>query len=95
MKSSPYTGKIQYSFEKAPRCGAMARSNNGLPCRSPAVRGKQRCRMHGGGKGSGAQVGNTNALKHGATTAKIKGFKKTVKQLIKRSKDLAKELGVC
>ena len=30
----------------APRCGARTRA--GCPCRSPAVRGKQRCRMHGG-----------------------------------------------
>src|SRR5271157_2872335 len=29
-----------------PRCGAHTRS--GCPCRSPAVRGKLRCRMHGG-----------------------------------------------
>jgi hypothetical protein len=30
----------------APRCGARARS--GCPCQAPAVRGKRRCRMHGG-----------------------------------------------
>ena len=30
----------------APRCGARTRRNQ--PCRAPAVRGKQRCRMHGG-----------------------------------------------
>jgi hypothetical protein len=33
---------------KAPRCGARARTRGGLPCRQPAVRGKRRCRMHGG-----------------------------------------------
>jgi hypothetical protein len=32
---------------KAPRCGAHSR-RTGLPCRAPAIRGKQRCRMHGG-----------------------------------------------
>jgi hypothetical protein len=32
---------------KAPRCGAHSR-RTGLPCRAPAVRGKQRCRLHGG-----------------------------------------------
>jgi hypothetical protein len=30
----------------APRCGARTRA--GCPCRSPAIRGKLRCRMHGG-----------------------------------------------
>src|SRR5208282_5048931 len=30
----------------APRCGA--RTRGGCPCRAPAIRGKLRCRMHGG-----------------------------------------------
>lgn len=30
----------------APRCGARARA--GTPCRCPAVRGRKRCRLHGG-----------------------------------------------
>jgi hypothetical protein len=30
----------------APRCGAKTRK--GTPCKGPAVRGKKRCRMHGG-----------------------------------------------
>lgn len=30
----------------APRCGAKTRS--GDPCKSPAIHGKARCRMHGG-----------------------------------------------
>lgn len=45
------------------RCGARTRS--GRPCRNLPVTGKVRCRMHGGAHGSGAQPGNTNALKHG------------------------------
>ncbi len=51
---------------ESPRCGAKTRS--GRPCSSPAVRGKKRCRMHGGAKGSGAPLGNQNALKHGLYT---------------------------
>ena len=50
----------------SPRCGANPRS--GRPCRSPAVNGKKRCRMHGGAAGSGAPLGNKNALKHGHYT---------------------------
>ncbi|MFZ2065123.1 MAG: HGGxSTG domain-containing protein [Xanthobacteraceae bacterium] len=47
----------------SPRCGAKTRS--GKPCMSPAVRGKKRCRMHGGARGSGAPKGNQNAVKRG------------------------------
>jgi len=50
----------------APRCGAQTRA--GAPCRSPAVGGAARCRMHGG-QGSGAPRGNRNAWKHGARSA--------------------------
>ena len=50
-------------MNRAPQCGARTRS--GKPCRSPAVRGKRRCRMHGGAAGSGAPVGNKNAFRHG------------------------------
>lgn len=44
-------------------CGAKTRS--GQPCKSAPVKGKKRCRMHGGAQGSGAPMGNQNALKHG------------------------------
>lgn len=51
----------------APRCGARTRA--GTACRSPAVHGRSRCRMHGcgGGKlrGSGAPRRNRNAWKDG------------------------------
>ena len=47
----------------APRCGARTRA--GTHCRAPRVRGKSRCRMHGGAKRSGGQAGNRNAFKNG------------------------------
>ncbi|MES2497153.1 MAG: HGGxSTG domain-containing protein [Pseudomonadota bacterium] len=53
----------------APRCGARTRA--GHLCRSPAVGGRHRCRMHGG-KGSGAPRGNRNAWKHGGRSAWIR-----------------------
>src|ERR1700730_12931429 len=43
------------------RCGAKTRS--GRPCNSPSVRGKTRCRMHGGAMGSGAPRDNQNDAK--------------------------------
>ena len=62
------------SAHLARRCGAKTRA--GTPCRSPAVKGKQRCRMHGGSS-PGAPKGNRNAVKHGryTTTRKIEHFK--------------------
>src|SRR6476661_992980 len=50
----------------SPRCGAKTR--RGTFCRSPAVGGKKRCRMHGGARGTGAPAGNKDALKHGSYT---------------------------
>ena len=50
----------------SPRCGAKIRC--GGSCRSPAVRGKRRCRMHGGAPESGAPKRNRNARKHGRFT---------------------------
>jgi hypothetical protein len=48
----------------AARCGATTRS--GTPCRSPAVTGRRRCRMHGGAPGSGGPKGRRNGnYKHG------------------------------
>jgi hypothetical protein len=50
----------------SPRCGAKTRTAGA--CRAPAVRGKMRCRMHGGAEGSGAPRANRNARKHGLFT---------------------------
>jgi glucans biosynthesis protein len=55
--------RVELPMNRAPRCGA--RTRKGKPCRSPAVGGKHRCRMHGGAHGSGAQPGNRNAFRHG------------------------------
>ena len=51
----------------APRCLAMTRM--GTACQSPAVKGRKRCRMHGG-TNPGAPKGNQNARKHGGYSAK-------------------------
>ncbi len=50
----------------SPRCGAKTRA--GGSCRAGAVRGRKRCRMHGGAKGSGGQKRNRNARRHGLFT---------------------------
>lgn len=38
----------------APRCGA-ARKSDGKPCQRPALKGRTRCRLHGGASGRGDQ----------------------------------------
>jgi hypothetical protein len=93
MKMTSCNEKKHYAFDNAPRCGARTKHSHGKPCRSPSVRGKKRCRIHGGSSGSGATSGNTNALKHGLTPEKIKKFRKKVKELLKTTtlKTLAKK----
>ncbi|WP_407925529.1 HGGxSTG domain-containing protein [Geminicoccus flavidas] len=48
----------RWPMQDCPRCGA--RTRQGTACLAPAVRGKKRCRMHGGAKGSGGQSGRAN-----------------------------------
>jgi len=70
----------------APRCNARTRS--GPPCRSPAVSGKKRCRMHGGAKGSGAPKRNQNALKHGAYTKEAFQRRDEMRNLLREARKL-------
>ena len=66
------------------RCGA--RTRGGKPCRSPAVRGKRRCRMHGGAAGSGAPIGNKNALRHGLYTAEAIARRRELTAMIRMAR---------
>jgi uncharacterized protein YjcR len=68
------------------RCGAKTRS--GSPCRSPAVSGKKRCRMHGGARGSGAPRGNKNAFKHGLYAREAIGERRHIQELMRQSRKL-------
>lgn len=65
------------------RCGAKTRS--GKPCQSPAVKGKKRCRMHGGAEGSGAPKGNQNALKFGHYTKRAIEERRELRRLIREA----------
>lgn len=69
----------------SPRCGAKTRK--GTPCRSPAVGGKARCRMHGGAKGSGAPRGNANALKHGHFTRKALEERRMLSRMLREMRE--------
>jgi len=68
------------------RCGAKIRC--GGWCRAPAVRGKRRCRMHGGVPKSGAPAANRNARKHGLFTKDAVAERKRVRDLLGEARKL-------
>lgn len=72
------------------RCGAKTR--NGGACRSPAVHGKKRCRMHGGAEGSGAPRANQNARKHGLFTEKASAERRQIQALLREARKLLEEM---
>ena len=74
----------------SPRCGAKSRA--GGSCRAPAVRGKRRCRMHGGAAGSGGQKGNRNARRHGRFTAEAIAERKQIECLLGESRKFLKAM---
>ena len=80
------------AMHQARRCGAKTR--NGSPCKAPAVRGKTRCRMHGGSSGSGAPPGNQNAFKTGRFTKTRIAHRKQVRLFLAAAKDLLDDLEV-
>ena len=74
----------------SPRCGAKTRC--GGACRSPAVRGKKRCRMHGGAQGSGAPRANRNARKHGLFTGDAIAERRQIQALLGEARKLLEEM---
>jgi hypothetical protein len=83
---TPNTGPMLAS----PRCGAKIRA--GGSCRSPAVRGKRRCRMHGGAPETGAPRGNQNARKHGRFTGETIAERKRIEAVLGDAWKLLQEL---
>jgi hypothetical protein len=71
---------------RSQRCDARTRS--GKPCKSPAVAGKKRCRMHGRARGSGAPYCNKNALKHGLYTREAIAERRQIRKLMRESREL-------
>jgi hypothetical protein len=74
----------------SPRCGAKTRT--GETCRAPAVRGKRRCRMHGGAKETGAPRGNRNARKHGLFTGDAIAERRQIQALLGEARKLLDEM---
>ena len=72
------------------RCGAKIRS--GGSCHAPAMRGKRRCRMHGGAPESGAPRRNQNARKHGLFTKVATAKRKQIQALLTDARKLLQEM---
>jgi len=72
------------------RCGA--KTHSGGACRSPAVHGKKRCRMHGGAPGSGAPNANQNARKHGQFTRDAIAERRQIQALLGEARKLLEEM---
>jgi hypothetical protein len=71
-------------MHQALRCRAKSK-RSGLRCRSPAVRGREVCRMHGAY--GGAPKGNRNAMKHGDFTAEVLTLKRQISALARMARE--------
>lgn len=71
------------AMHQSPRC--CARTRGGGSCRAPAVAGKSRCRMHGGANGSGAPIGNRNALRTGFYTREAIAERRELRDLMREA----------
>jgi hypothetical protein len=72
------------------RCGAGTRA--GGACRAPALRGRKRCRMHGGAQGAGAPRANRNARKHGLFTSDAIAERRRIQALLRKARKLLAEM---
>jgi hypothetical protein len=82
------------NMAKAPRCGAKTRG--GSPCRQAAVKGRARCRMHGGAKGSGGPSGARNGnFKHGFWTTESKRERKETGAKVRDLRRLLRRFDAC
>jgi len=72
------------------RCGAKTRA--GTPCKTPPVRGRTRCRMHGG-TSPGAPIGNRYAWKHGRYSAAAIAERRRFRALLRQLKKGFEEVG--
>jgi hypothetical protein len=75
----------------SPRCGAKTRASGA--CRSPAVHGKKRCRMHGGTPGSGAPKANRNARRHGLFAADAIAERRQIRAWLEDARRLLEQMG--
>ena len=68
------------NLSRAPRCGAQTRV--GMACQRPAIRGRKRCRLHGG-LSPGAPHGRKNGnFRNGTWTAEAIDERRWLRSLV-------------
>ncbi len=89
-------GVRQGNPNKAPRCNAKAKST-GMQCQAPAMRGKSKCRLHGG-KSTGARTAKglekcrKANWKHGHYSMESKQASSLFRELLRKNKELFDEI---
>ena len=84
-------GVKQGNPNNAPRCNAKAKST-GLQCCAPAMRGKSKCRLHGG-KSTGAKTAEglkrcrKANWKHGRYSAENKHLYRLLRKVLRENKE--------
>jgi glucans biosynthesis protein len=68
------------NLRRAPRCGASTRA--ATSCRCPAIRGRQRCRLHGGHSPGAPRGINNGNFKDGYFTAESIEERRWVRELV-------------
>ncbi|TXN72943.1 hypothetical protein FV228_08895 [Methylobacterium sp. WL18] len=77
-------------LRSSPRC--EARTRRGTACQSPAIKGKKRCRIHGGASGSGAPRGSRNGnYRHGERTQDAVEFRRECREILEAARELIEE----
>ena len=89
MKDKPMRKPLPMHLAR--RC--LARTRRGTPCQGPAVRGRTRCRMHGGAKGSGAPSGPANGnYRTGYWTKEAIAERRFVRELLREARATLKKV---
>lgn len=73
------------------RCGAKTR--RGTACQKPALRGKNRCQLHGG-KSTGAKGKANGNYRHGRFTKEAIANRQTANARVRELARVARELGI-
>ena len=73
------------------RCGAKTR--RGTACQKPAIKGKNRCQLHGG-RSTGAKGKSNGNYKHGRFTKKAIANRRAADARVRELGQLAREVGL-
>jgi hypothetical protein len=83
---NPDSANHEAPMNDAPRCGAKNRA--GMPCQSPAMKDRKRCRIHGGAS-TGAPRGHRNGnYRDGHWTKEAVKERRFIRSLLKRGPEL-------